>query len=33
MRQIHRLMGLHFGAGLGARAIGRELGISYQAAY
>jgi hypothetical protein len=29
MRQIHRLMGLHFGAGLGARAIGRELGISH----
>lgn len=29
MRQIHRLMALHFGAGLGARAIGRELGISH----
>lgn len=29
MRQIHRLMRLHFGAGLGARAVGRELGISH----
>jgi hypothetical protein len=29
MRQIYRLMGLHFGARLGARAIGRELGISH----
>jgi transposase len=29
MRQIHRLMGLHFGSGLGARAIGRELGMSH----
>jgi len=29
MRQIQRLMTLHFGAGLGPRAIGRELGISH----
>ena len=29
MRQIHRLMGLHFGARLGVRAISRELGISH----
>jgi transposase len=29
MRRIHRLMGLRFGAGLGPRAIARELGISH----
>ncbi len=30
MRQIHRLMRLHFGAGVGARAVGRELGMSHR---
>jgi hypothetical protein len=29
MRRIHRLVGLRFGAGLGPRAIARELGISH----
>ena len=29
MRRIQRLMTLHFGAGAGARAIARELGISH----
>ncbi len=28
-RRIHRLMTLHFGAGVGTRVISRELGISH----